>query len=137
MIFIDTSAWIALEDKKDINHGKAIKFKQELVSLKKRLFTTNYILDETFTLMLLNLGFTPTVRFKHKIYNLIESNILIVFHIDKAIEENAWQIFELYNRDKFWSFTDCTSKAIMDDYSITESFTFDKHFDQMSFIRKP
>ena len=77
MIFIDTSAWIALEDKKDINHGKAIKFKQELVSLKKRLFTTNYILDETFTLMLLNLGFTPTVRFKHKIYNLIESNILI------------------------------------------------------------
>ena len=137
MIFIDTSAWIALEDKKDINHGKAIKFKQELVSLKKRLFTTNYILDETFTLMLLNLGFTPTVRFKHKIYNLIESNILIVFHIDKAIEENAWQIFELYNRDKFCSFTDCTSKAIMDDYSITESFTFDKHFDQMSFIRKP
>ena len=87
--------------------------------------------------MLLNLGFTPTVRFKHKIYNLIESNILVVFHIDKAIEENAWQIFELYNRDKFWSFTDCTSKAIMDDYSITESFTFDKHFDQMSFIRKP
>ena len=54
MIFIDTSAWIALEDKKDINHGKAIKFKQELVSLKKRLFTTNYILDETFTLMYSN-----------------------------------------------------------------------------------
>ena len=39
--------------------------------------------------------------------------------------------------DKVWSFTDCTSNAIMKDAGIIEAFAFDRHFEQMGFIRKP
>ena len=51
MIFVDTGAWIALEDKRDINHNIAMHFKTELINNKIRLVTTDYILDETLTLM--------------------------------------------------------------------------------------
>lgn len=70
MIFIDTSAWIAIEDKKDINHTKALELKQELLASRERTITTNYVLDETYTLMLLDLGYTKTVDFKHKLDRL-------------------------------------------------------------------
>jgi len=40
-------------------------------------------------------------------------------------------------KDKFWSFTDCISKAIMEIMDITESFSFDRNFEQMGFERRP
>jgi predicted nucleic acid-binding protein len=42
LIFIDTSAWVAIEDKKDVNHLKALQFKKQLLDSQKRLITTNY-----------------------------------------------------------------------------------------------
>lgn len=137
MIFVDTSAWVAIEDKKDINHLKALQYKMQLLESQRRLITTNYILDETFTLMLLDLGYTRTINFKQKLDYLINSNLVIVGFITPDIEKAGWEVFERYNKDKTWSFTDCTSKVIMDIFGIDEAFTFDRHFEQMSFIRKP
>ncbi len=49
--------------------------------------------------------------------------------------KRSWNVFEQYNIDKLWSFTDCTSYVIMKDIDITEVFEFDHHFEQMGFIR--
>ncbi|MCG3157652.1 MAG: 23S rRNA-specific endonuclease VapC20 [bacterium] len=116
MIFVDTGAWVALEDKRDSHHIAALKLKlkYELVAAKTRLITTNYILDETYTLMLLNTGYARTVSFKHALDRLIRQNVIVVLHITPDIEYEAWEIFERFNRDKSWSFTDCTSRVIMD-----------------------
>ena len=137
MIFIDTSAWIAIEDKKDINHLKALQFKKQLLDSQKRLITTNYILDETYTLMLLDLEYTRTINFKQKLDDLIDSNLVIVVHVTPEVEKEGWEVFQRFNKDKTWSFTDCTSKVIMNMFNILEAFTFDRHFEQMNFIRKP
>ena len=137
MIFIDTSAWIAIEDKKDINHLKALQFKKQLLDSQKRLITTNYILDETYTLMLLDLEYTRTINFKQKLDDLIDSNLVIVVYVTSDVEKESWEAFERFNKDKTWSFTDCTSKVIMNMFNILEAFTFDRHFEQMNFIRKP
>ena len=137
MIFIDTCAWIAIEDKKDINHIRALQFKQELLASRDRFISTNYILDETYTLMLLDLGYNKTVDFKLKLDDLIDSNLVIIIHVTPDIERAGWEVFERFNRDKSWSFTDCISKVIMDRFNIREAFTFDRHFEQMRFIRKP
>ena len=49
----------------------------------------------------------------------------------------AWDAFQMYNVDKTWSFTDCTSFAVMKNMGLTEVFAFDHHFEQMGFIRLP
>ncbi|MDQ7065907.1 MAG: PIN domain-containing protein [candidate division KSB1 bacterium] len=137
MIFVDTSAWVALEDRKDINLSAALLFRQELMNTKIRLLTTNFILDETFTLMLFDLGYHKTIAFKNKLDVLIHNHVVLVIHITPEIESEAWQTFERFNKDKSWSFTDCTSKVVMEQLGVREAFTFDRHFSQMKFIQKP
>lgn len=137
MIFVDTSAWIAIEDRRDTNHEKALQFKNKLLTSRIRLITTNYILDETYTLMLMDVGYAKTIEFKYKLDKFIFKNILIVYHITSEIDQIAWGVFEQFNRDKTWSFTDCTSKVVMDKLGISEVFAFDRHFEQMMFSRRP
>ena len=43
----------------------------------------------------------------------------------------AWLTFRRF-RDKGWSFTDCTSRAVMERLSIGTAFTFDEHFGNLA-----
>jgi hypothetical protein len=47
----------------------------------------------------------------------------------------AWTIFRSHS-DKGWSFTDCTSFALMRRLGISTAFAFDRHFSQMKGIRR-
>jgi predicted nucleic acid-binding protein len=134
-VFVDTSAFAALADKNDDNHAKAVGFNKTISGI--RLVTTNYVLDELYTLLLLHVGYGKTVEFKNRLDFLIARNALIVVWISEGISTQTWQIFEQFNTDKQWSFTDCTSYVVMKDQGITEAFTFDHHFSQMGFIRRP
>lgn len=136
-IFIDTSAWVALENKKDIHYYEAIAFKEEIKTKHYRLYTSNFIMDETYTLLLANIGYEKTIEFARRIKELKNKGLLHIIQVTENIEEAGWIIFERFNKDKFWSFTDCTSKAIMEILDINESFSFDKDFEQMGFIRRP
>ena len=51
-------------------------------------------------------------------------------------EDEAWAIFKKH-RDKAWSFTDCTSMAVMQRLDVTTAFALDEHFEQMGFRRVP
>lgn len=135
-IFIDTSAWGAIKDTSDVNHEVALLFREE-ISRKYRLVTTSYVLDETYTLLLISIGYARTVEFKRDIDVMIASGVLIVLHISESTEKAAWGIFEKFNTDKEWSFTDCTSRVVMEQREISEVFAFDHHFEQMGFVRKP
>jgi len=57
--------------------------------------------------------------------------------VTEAIARDAWQVFEQFNADKKWSFTDCVSYTVMKQRSIAEAFTFDHHFQQMGFTKLP
>lgn len=136
-IFIDTSAWVALENKRDIHYKEAITFRDEIKNKRYRLFTSNFVLDETYTLCLANLGYEKTIECARRIRNLRDKGLLHVISVTEDIEESAWLIFERFNKDKFWSFTDCTSNAIMQMLGIKESFSFDRDFEQMGFAKRP
>jgi len=135
-IFVDTSGWDALADKADKDHPRALQFRNEIASQCK-LVTSNYILDELYTLLLMNVGFQPTIDYKEKLDILIAEYVLDVIWIDQGLAKRSWDVFEQYNIDKQWSFTDCTSYVVMKDFGITEVFAFDHHFEQMGFIRLP
>lgn len=136
-IFIDTSAWVSLENKKDIHYKEAIAFKDEIKNKRYRLYTSNFVLDETYTLLLANVGYKKTIESIKRIAALRNKGLLHVIKVTEDIEDPALLIFERFNKDKFWSFTDCTSKAIMETLNIEESFSFDRNFEQMGFIKRP
>ena len=130
MIFVDTSAWYALEVEDDINHEKARKFLSEIASGKHGVaVTTDYVLDETLTLLRSKKGLPAALSFIDKVR---KSNSVRTFWVSESIFEKALGIFKKTS-DSLWSFTDCTSFALMRDLSIIEAFTFDNHFIQAGF----
>jgi uncharacterized protein len=135
-LFVDTSAWMAIVDARDANHGAATAFQAE-IDENCRLVITNYILDELLTLVLMDLGYRRAVDVKSTLDRLGRDGILDVVWVDAALAESAWSVFERFNRDKQWSFTDCVSFAAMKARAMNEAFAFDHHFDQMGFARKP
>ncbi|MFH1350680.1 MAG: hypothetical protein ABII26_07040, partial [Pseudomonadota bacterium] len=84
-----------------------------------------------------NIGFKGTVDFNGKLEILKAERVLVVVWINETIAKQAWSVFEQFNTDKQWSFTDCTSCVLMKQAGITEVFEFDHHFDQMGFTCKP
>ena len=136
-IFVDTSARDAIEDSGDRYHTAALRFKEELAQQRARLYVTNFVLDECYTLLLYNVGYARTVAFKRAIDLMQAGGILVVVHISEALEQAAWAVFERFNQDKEWSFTDCTTKVVMENLGISQVFAFDHHFDQMGFLRRP
>lgn len=134
MIFIDTSGWYSVEVEDDVNHESACKFLSEIASGKHGVsVTTDYVLDETLTLLRSRRDLTSGVTFIDKIR---KSKSLHVFWVDEALFEKALSIFRKSDH-KSWSFTDCISFALMREISILDAFTFDSHFKEAGFQALP
>jgi hypothetical protein len=131
-LFTDTSAFIAIEDTDDENHTLALEYREKIQHGETpfiRLYTSNYILDESLTLLRMKCGHEVAVAFRETIE---ASKLINILWVDEATEKIAWEIFKK-NRDKDFSFTDCTSFALMKREAIHTAFTFDKHFSQYGF----
>ena len=50
-----------------------------------------------------------------------------VHAVESATQERAWQLFKR-TRDQDFSFTDCTSFALMESLRLEQAFTFDRGF---------
>jgi hypothetical protein len=135
-LFVDTGAWIALNNKKDKYYETAVKANKNFIDNGYLYITSDYILDETYTLCRYNVGHIRTVEFGIEIKSLEQMGEISIVSINQHILHDAWEIFEKYS-DKDFSFTDCTSFAVMNMMDINESFTFDRHFEQYGLIRLP
>ena len=122
-LFVDTSAWYALIDKSDANHHAAVKLKDSLVH---PMVTSNYIADEVITLVRTHLSYEVAVEIGQKLWDESIANLI---HITPQDEKRAWERF-VSHHDKSFSFTDCTSFALMERLGIPEAFAFDEHFKQ-------
>jgi uncharacterized protein len=135
-LFVDTSAFLALEDEDDKNHGSANEFRNNVRDGRtpyRMLYTTNYIFDETVTLIRMQLGHAAAISFGEA----IRSSILVkVLWISPEINSKSWNIFKKY-KDKDFSYTDCTSFAVMEHEEIGSVFAYDTHFAQYGFQLLP
>ena len=137
MIFVDTAAWAAISLRNDRFHKGAIRFQEQLRRTKEDLLTSNFVLDETYTLLLYQAGYHDVIRFYNQVQIMIAGGIVRVVHVSEEMESEGWEVFRRFNVDKHWSFTDCTSKVIMEASKVREVFTFDHHFHQMGFVCSP
>ena len=135
-IFIDTWAWVALANENDAWHEVAEILNQDLVIAGYLYVTTNFVLDESYTLIQARVHKQAAIDFGEEIRVSKETGVLKIIHISEEIEEEAWRIFKTY-KDKDFSFTDCTSFVVMQQLGINEAFTDDVHFSQFGFIRLP
>ncbi len=130
LIFADTSFFYALAYKKDPHHEDAAKL---LNSLKTPLITSNYVFDELITILRYDFSHKVAANYGRSIRS---SKICSITRISKEDEDAAWDIFLKYNDQKF-SFTDCTSFAVMQRLNLKEVACFDVHFDTAGFSRLP
>lgn len=135
-LFLDTGAFVAIEDLDDDNHRRAVEFKEKIRQGNtpfRTLYTSNYIVDETLTLLRFHCGHHVAVAFRN---TLKASDLVRVFWMTEGLEDAAWNIFEKHS-DKEYSFTDCTSFALMNAEAIRNAFTFDQHFAQQGYSALP
>ncbi len=132
-LFVDTGAWCALYDKSDLYHPHALSFLQGLKEKKAQLITSDYVLDETLTLLRFRAGHREAVEFGRWV---LRSPLVKMLSVNERVWQAAWEIFVRYD-DKDFSFTDCTSFALMQQLGLHEAFAFDDHFRQMGFVMVP
>ncbi len=135
-VFVDIWAWYTMADERDADHDVARLASEELIKRESALVTTNFILDEATTLIRYKLGHSAAVTFRHTIRQLSEDGLLTVIPVGESHESAAGEIFDHYS-DQDFSFTDCTSFAVMRELGITEVFTSDRHFSTMGFTLFP
>lgn len=131
---MDTSAFLAIENRRDANHRRALACRDESLEGGEPLVTSDYVLDESYTIIRLRAGHPIAVEFGEAVR---ASRVLRVESVTPQILDRAWVIFKTFS-DKTFSFTDCTSFALMEELGITTVFTVDEHFRQYgAFTVKP
>jgi predicted nucleic acid-binding protein len=129
-LFVDTAGWVACADAADPAHAKAVAIRDGWLEQAGLLVTTDYIVDETLTLLRLRLSLGAAETW----WAQIEASSRLRWEfISPERADKARGSFFRY-RDKDFSFTDCTSFVVMRELKLREVLTTDRHFSQMSFI---
>lgn len=128
-VFMDSAGFLALWDETDEYHAAALKLQGQLVRKPCRFFTTEYVVDETATLLLVRHSHRAAVDFLETIER---SEALRLEWVDPARFHAGAAVFRKHS-DKEWSFTDCVSFAVMRELRVRDAFTTDRHFRQAGF----
>ena len=126
-VFVDTGAWFAYFVRRDPDHAAATEWMR---GNRQPLVTSDYVVDELLTLLKL--------RESHRVAAaagaaVLQQDVATVDRITVADFDAAWTVFRQYH-DKGWSFTDCTSKVVMERLRIGHAFAFDSDFEEFGTI---
>lgn len=128
-VFVDTSFFKALIDEKDEFWTEASAILTLLERSESELVTSNYIVDETATLLRVRRGLEKSLKFRRLLIGGMPTIKLVRVTIaDDAI---AWDWFK--NDWSNLSFTDCVSFAVMKRLELSHVATFDEHFKRAGF----
>ena len=129
MIFIDTGAFISKYLTADRFHAKSVQIWSELEQKKTKIVTSNFILDETFTLLARQANYDFSAKIARIIY---QSSVINIVRPTYDTELQALALFDKFSDQKV-SFTDCVSFQLMKDHRIKTTFSFDRHFELAGF----
>ena len=128
-VFVDTGGWMACADRSDPAHAACTAARDATLEAGRILITTDFVVDETLTLIRFRLGLAAANAWWQQIDG---SGRLRWERVENDRFERARQLFFQY-RDKDLSFTDCTSLAVMRELRLTTVITTDGHFRQVGF----
>lgn len=126
-IFVDTSAFLAVLDADDIEHERAKKTWEYLITNNELIICSNYVLIETFALVQHRLGIEAVRAFQKYVYPLL--NIEWIGESD----HRAGVAAVLAASRRKLSLVDCVSFDVMRRLGVNRIFCFDPHFEEQGF----
>ncbi len=125
-VLLDSWALIALMDRKDAGHLRAVRLSKRLRAAQRKRVVTEWVLAEF-------LGYAADLRWRSHAISTVEhlrqaADVQII-----AANSADWQLgFDLYKSraDKEWSLVDCISILLCQRLGIPDVFSGDHHFEQ-------
>ena len=138
-LFIDTWGWLTLRDSREARHKEVQELYHKGQEQNGRFITTDYVLDETFTLLFKRLSFFQARESMERLDEAIQKEYLQLELITPERFEQAKRLRLKFQDKPRISFTDLTSMAVMNELGITDILTQDAHFTQvgMGFLIAP
>jgi uncharacterized protein len=129
--FIDTWGFKALIDGNEPLHSAVELFIKDSWANKNKIFTSDYVLDETITLLSGKLPFDKVKEFIEKISDArIRGNLYLLWVNEDVFNESIRYRLKFSDKSKI-SFTDFTSMVLMKKNGIDDVITADKHFNDV------
>lgn len=128
-IFVDTSGFYAMLVRGDDRHAAAQRVLREARRRQRGFVTTDYVLDETATLL-------KSRGFAHLLgpwFAKLDTSRACRIEWTDPERFHETRAFFLKHADQAWSFTDCLSFRVMKELRIVEALTKDAHFGQAGF----
>ena len=121
---MDTAGWMTMVDSKDPLHVQSLEVRDKWLENGGLLVTSDYVLDETLTLIRVRLGLKAAKEW----YKIITGSprCIIEWITPERVQKAIRWFFDW--EDQTFSFTDCTSFVVMRDLNIGKVLTCDQHF---------
>lgn len=126
-VFVDTSAILAMIHAQDKNHQAARVIWQRLLDQDEPVWSTNYVLVESISLL--------QARYGVQFVDVLQSTILPLLQIiwiDATVHAISVRSLLVANRRRL-SLVDCSSMVVARRSGIQHFFAFDQHFDEQRF----
>jgi len=132
-LFVDTSAWFALANRRIAGSQRVADAFRERLGQGARPVTTNLVVAETHALLLCRAGRRPALEFVRQ----VRRTPMVVVTSSPELEERAWRDWIERFDDQDFSFTDAVSFAVMASRGIREALALDRHFAAARFVVVP
>jgi uncharacterized protein len=130
MIFVDTGIWFARFVSDDPDHQRVTEW---FAANNELLVTSDYCVDETLTLLVQRKRAKLAVEAG---WQLFDETLARLHILAREQIERAWILFQ-QRAAAGWSFTDCTSKVVIDDLGIKTAAALDIHFQHFGIVVVP
>ena len=124
-LFIDTWGWLVLEDSRDPQHQAASRTYGEAAKTSGNVFTTNFVLDETISLLFRRRPFEEVSRFTR---GLLTSPFIGIEEITQVRFRRAFDLRLTFRDKPDISFTDLTTMIVAQDLKVSDILSGDRHF---------
>ena len=130
-LFVDTSALLAFLDADQPRHTDVIDAWEQAIVEERRLFTSNYVLVESFALVQRRLGLDALRALADVLVPMLRP-----LWIDEELHAAAVAALFAASRRKL-SLVDCTSFELMRRHGLIEAFALDHDFARQGFRLVP
>jgi predicted nucleic acid-binding protein len=130
-LFVDTWGWLTLRDRREEKHAEAKQVFDGAAANRGGIITTDFVLDETFTLLFRRLAFNEARDSMTILSESIEAGEIVSVPISST-RFKAAQALRLKFKDKSdISFTDLCSMVVMRELGVRKILTEDAHFEHV------